>query len=215
MADDESFDIGPPIIPGGCITTQTIVVPSTNGPAIVASQTSGTCGLSNGTISAVGSGGSGALTYSINGVSYQSSGVFTGLASGTYTVSVKDATGCINAASVTVGNTGAPTVTAVSTASACGNGNGSITVNATGGTAPLQYSINGTVFQSSNIFTGLAPGTYTVRTGDAGACITNTSVTVSAVPAPTVTGYTISATCNNSNGAIIANGGEWCNALPI
>ncbi len=208
MADDESFDIGPPIIPGGCITTQTIVVPSLNGPAIVASQTSGTCGLSNGTISAVGSGGSGALTYSINGVSYQSSGVFTGLASGTYSVSVKDATGCINATSVTVGNTGAPTVTAVSTASACGSGNGTITVNASGGTAPLQYSINGTVFQSSNLFTGLAPGTYTVRTGDAGACITNTSVTVSAVPAPTVTGYTISATCNNSNGAIIANGGS-------
>lgn len=206
MADDESFDPGPPIIPGGCITTQTIVVPSLNGPTVTATTTSGTCGLSNGTISASGSGGSGALTYSIDNVTFQASGVFTGLAAGTYTVTVKDATGCTNGVTVTVANTGAPVVTATTTASACGNGNGTITVNATGGTAPLQYSINGTVFQSSNIFTGVAPGTYTIRTGDAGACITNTTVTVTSAPVPTVTAFTISATCNLNNGAVIANG---------
>ncbi|MBK7684379.1 MAG: T9SS type A sorting domain-containing protein [Bacteroidetes bacterium] len=206
MADDESFDIGPPIIPGGCITTQTIIVPSTNGPSIAASQTSGSCGLSNGTISAVGSGGTGLLNYSIDGGAFQPSSVFTGLAAGAHTVTVKDASGCTNSIIVNVTNTGAPIATAVSTASACGNGNGTITVNASGVTAPLQYSINGTVFQSSNVFTGLAPGSYTVKTADAGACITNTTVSVLAVPAPTVTAFTISASCNNSNGAIIANG---------
>lgn len=141
MADDESFDIGPPIIPGGCITTQTIIVPSTNGPSIAASQTSGSCGLSNGTISAVGSGGTGLLNYSIDGGAFQPSSVFTGLAAGAHTVTVKDASGCTNSIIVTVTNTGAPIATAVSTASACGNGNGTITVNASGGTAPasIQY----------------------------------------------------------------------------
>jgi gliding motility-associated-like protein len=48
--------------------------------------------------------------------------------------------------------------------------NGSITVNATGGVAPLQYSINGGAYQSSNSFPNLQPGTYTVTTRDAALC---------------------------------------------
>jgi gliding motility-associated-like protein len=48
--------------------------------------------------------------------------------------------------------------------------NGSITVSGTGGVAPLQYSINGGTYQSSNTFTNLQPGTYTVTTRDASSC---------------------------------------------
>jgi len=207
MADDESFDIGPPIIPGGCITTQTIIVPSTNGPSITASQTGGTCSLSNGTISAVGTGGTGSLLYNINGSAYQSSSVFTGLAAGTYSVTVMDGAGCSNAINVTVANSGAATATAVSTPAPCGNANGTITLTTSGGTAPYQYSVNGIAFQSSNVFTGLPAGSYTVIIGDAGACITYKAVTVSSVAGPTVAAIPIAASCNNNNGALIVNGG--------
>ncbi|MBL0097343.1 MAG: SprB repeat-containing protein [Bacteroidetes bacterium] len=48
------------------------------------------------------------------------------------------------------------------TSSACFANNGSISLTGTGGIAPLQYSINGTIYQSSAVFTGLAGGTYTV-----------------------------------------------------
>lgn len=49
--------------------------------------------------------------------------------------------------------------------------NGTITVTAQGGTAPLQYSINGgTTWQSSNVFTGLSGGTYSVVVRDASNC---------------------------------------------
>lgn len=48
--------------------------------------------------------------------------------------------------------------------------NGSITVNGTGGVAPLQYSINGGAYQSSNMFNNLPPGTYTVTARDASLC---------------------------------------------
>jgi gliding motility-associated-like protein len=48
--------------------------------------------------------------------------------------------------------------------------NGSITVNATGGVAPLQYSINGGTYQSSNTFTNLQPGTYTITARDGSSC---------------------------------------------
>ena len=206
MADDESFDIGPPIIPGGCITTQTIIVPSTNGPSITASQTGGSCGLSNGTISANGSGGTGALSYSINGSAYQASSVFTGLAAGSYTVTVLDGAGCSNSINVTVTNSGAATATAVSTPAPCGNASGTITLTTSGGTAPYQYSVNGIAFQSSNVFTGLPAGAYTVIIGDAGACITYKSVSIGAVSGPTVTAIPIAASCNNNNGTLLING---------
>lgn len=48
------------------------------------------------------------------------------------------------------------------------NCDGSITVNAQYGTTPYQYSINnGVTWQTSNIFQGLCPNTYTVLTRDA------------------------------------------------
>lgn len=53
--------------------------------------------------------------------------------------------------------------------------NGSITVAATGGTAPLQYSINGGAYQNSNVFANLPPGTYTVTTRDASSCSISTT----------------------------------------
>ncbi len=53
--------------------------------------------------------------------------------------------------------------------------NGTITVNATGGTAPLQYSLNGGAYQSTNTFTNLQPGTYTVTARDASLCTVSSS----------------------------------------
>jgi hypothetical protein len=57
--------------------------------------------------------------------------------------------------------------------------NGSITVSAANGTPPYQYSINGVNYQSSNVFTGLLAGTYTVYTKDYDGTIVTQSVTLS------------------------------------
>ncbi|MCA1800342.1 MAG: SprB repeat-containing protein, partial [Actinobacteria bacterium] len=64
----------------------------------------------------------------------------------------------------------------------CYNGNdGKLTVTASGGTGTLTYSINsGTTYQSSNVFTGLIAGNYTVIVKDANNCTKTTySVTIS------------------------------------
>lgn len=45
---------------------------------------------------------------------------------------------------------------------ACNRTDGSITVAAQGGKAPYQYSLDGSNYQSSNLFSSLGPGTYTV-----------------------------------------------------
>src|SRR6185503_6646225 len=50
-------------------------------------------GQNNGSISASGTGSAG-LTFSINGGAFQSSGNFTGLSAGTYTITAKNGSGC-------------------------------------------------------------------------------------------------------------------------
>lgn len=69
------------------------------------------------------------------------------------------------------------TVSATTTnSSACVN-DGGITVTASGSTG-FQYSIDGTTFQASNVFTNLAKGTYTVTVKNANNCRQTASVSV-------------------------------------
>lgn len=57
-----------------------------------------------GSISATASGGTGPYTYSINGGAFQASGNFTGLNTGSYTITAKDNNGCTGSASANVSN---------------------------------------------------------------------------------------------------------------
>ena len=85
-------------------------------PILKALQTEGyttptneSCNSANGSITATGSGGSGApYSYSLNGDPYQSSGDFSDLTAGTYTVSVMDSGGCIKTSTVIITNSGGP-----------------------------------------------------------------------------------------------------------
>lgn len=206
MADDADFTAGPPDIPGTCLTTISVVVPSLGGPSVSATSTGSTCNTANGSITATGNGGTPPYTYSINGGTYFTSGVFNNLAPGVYAISVQDATGCTNGINVTLASQSTPAISTTLQAATCNQDNGSITVNATGGTAPLEYSINGTTFQSSNIFSSLAPGAYTVYVKDASGCYGTSAVTIAKIPVPAVTAFTIAATCNNSDGSIIVTG---------
>lgn len=63
------------------------------------------CGTtSTGSITVTATGGSGSFTYSIDAGSFQSSNVFSNLASGTHSVIAKDANGCTGSANITVNN---------------------------------------------------------------------------------------------------------------
>ncbi|HMU09764.1 MAG TPA: T9SS type A sorting domain-containing protein [Ferruginibacter sp.] len=206
MADDADFTAGPPDIPGACLTTINVVVPSLGGPGISTSLQPATCNSNNGSITATGSGGVAPYSYNINGGAYFASGVFNNLVPGIYAVGIKDANNCMGGATVTLPGGAVPSVTAAVLPAACNTNNGTITVNASGGTAPFEYSLNGTVFQPSNIFTGLTPGSYTVYAKDAGNCYGSASVIISNVPRVQVTAFTVAASCGNSDGMIVATG---------
>lgn len=202
-ADDASFDAGNP---GGCTTTLIVIVPSIGGPSLTTTKNHGTCKLNDGFIDATGTGGVAPLEYRINGGAFQSSGFFSNLASGIYIVDVQDADGCITSRIDTIQNPSGPSISAITTPTSCGSINGAITANASGGTPPLQYSINGTVFQSANVFSSLAAGIYTVYVGDLEGCISKTNVSITNIIKPTVSAFTIAANCNINNGGISANG---------
>jgi hypothetical protein len=206
IADDADFTTGPPDIAGACLTTIYVAVPSTGGPTISTTQINGTCSAGNGSITAAGSGGTPPYSYSINGGTYFSSGVFNNLPAGSYAVTVKDATGCITGTNVALVNSIAPAVTADVQPASCNLDNGMITATGTGGVAPLEYSINGTTFQSSNIFSNLASGSYTLYIKDVNGCYGTTPVTIINTALPKVTAYTVETSCNNNDGSIVATG---------
>lgn len=173
-------------------------------------------GSSNGSIDATAAGGGSGFTYSINGGAFQTSGNFTGLAAGAYTITAKNTSGCTGSASFTLvatnpctgvtitvtGTTVNPTTTLTS--------NGSITATASGSTG-FTYSMNGGTFQASGNFTNLATGNYTITAKDLNGC-TGSTVFVLTAPNPcsgviiTVTATTVNPTSAGAmNGSITAS----------
>ncbi len=119
-------------------------------------------------ITVTASGGTGTLTYSLNGTTFQASNQFNNLPNGVYTVTVRDANGCTVTTQVTVNVL--PLVLNVTTVvePLCfGEATGSLTVSATGGIPGYQYSLNGGNYQASATFNGLSAGTYTMTARDA------------------------------------------------
>jgi hypothetical protein len=118
------------------------------------------------TVVAVGSG----LQYSLNGGTYQTSNVFSNLAAGNYTVTIKDVNNCtVSSQSIAIVNAANNVnITSVTSQNACGSNNGSLTVVAEG--TGLQYSLNGGVYQTNNTFSMLAAGNYIVTVKDVNNC---------------------------------------------
>jgi hypothetical protein len=168
-----------------CTTTVnvTITAPTAiSGSASVTSNYNGaelSCAAStDGEITVIASGGTGALTYSIDGGSYGVSNVFTGLAAGPHTLSVKDANGCLFAPSTVTITAPTPITSATSSTDAfCPSfDNGTATVNPTGGTGAYAYSwSNG---QTNATATALIAATYTVTVTDDNSCTHVTTVVV-------------------------------------
>jgi gliding motility-associated-like protein len=159
------------------------------------------CG-NNGTITFyAASGGIPPYTYSLDGINFAPNTVhgYTGLAPGQYTVFARDATGLTITIALDIPRN-CP-VTAVPAATSCGQGNGTITVTRANGAAPYTYSIDGTHFQSSAIFTGLAAGSYTVIARDLNGATGSVEVEVQA-GCPFVNAVATNATCGQINGTI-------------
>lgn len=128
-------------------------------------------GQSNGIISVSTSGGTTPYSYSIdNGVSWQSSNIFN-VPAGHYDIIIKDANNCIITRSADVTEPAVLTATSSNSNATCdGGNNGRIVITANGGNGGYRYSLDGIIFQTSNVF-NVAPGNYDVRVKDALGCM--------------------------------------------
>lgn len=129
-----------------------------NCPVIKIVETDSLCGL--GMITASGNQGAAPYRFTIDGLHYQTSGVFDSLGSGVYTIGLMDVNGFKDSVTATVHNKACFSVNVLTADESCEQKNGTVTINATGGTAPYIFSLDGVHFQQQNIFGGLDSGRY-------------------------------------------------------
>ncbi len=147
-------------------------------PLVTSSSTAIGCfGGTNGTASAVASGGTPGYDYSWNTLPVQNTSTATGLSSGSYTVTVTDANGCTATNSQSVSTPIVLTSSANVTNTTCGFSNGAIDMTPSGGTAPYSYSWTPGGASSQNL-SGIAGGSYSVLITDANGCIHSNTFSV-------------------------------------
>ncbi len=159
--------------PGGCSFTKSFDITVTAGPefSLTLLSTPTACG---GDGSFLISGNDGDF-YDVNSGDYTGNLDGDGEAiisapAGGYTVVVTD--GCSSTDMITIPNPpGGLSATYVAAGETCFDANnGSITVNATGGTSPYTYSIDGGSYGASNVFGDLAPGLHDIDVMDNTGC---------------------------------------------
>jgi len=165
----------------GCTISGTIITIADPLPITISSEVStdvSCVGGTDGTITIIASGGTGALSYSVDGGTTfpNSTGSITGLGTGSYSIVVQDANGCtLTGSTLTIIET-APAINILlettTDVTVCGGTDGTITIVANGGTPPLSYSIDGgTTFpNTTGVFTGLSLGDYNVVVNDTNGC---------------------------------------------
>ncbi|NJM78624.1 MAG: DUF11 domain-containing protein, partial [Flavobacterium sp.] len=203
----------------GCIQSSLIIfVPTDSSPDITLAIDPATlCNTNDGNFSIIVTTnttvGVPPFTYSLGGGAFATAStnpfVYTGLISGTYTVTIRDANGCTETETITINPPLNGTLTpSLAATQNCGVSDGIITVNAGGGSGNYTYSINpplGT--QAGNVFSNLPANTYTITITDVTTtCSIPRTITLAQPTVPNFTETVFDVTCNGaSNGSITIN----------
>ena len=195
-----------------CMVADTLSVGTLNPIIITTTGTNASCiGVSDGSATVAATGGAGNYTYAWNTVPVQTTATAIGLANGSHIVTVTDANGCNDTASVFIGINTVLTSDMDSTDVSCFGGNdGTATITVSNGVMPYSYSWNIPATVSLNPLTNLSAGMYYVTATDANGCRVSDSIQVNQPNIVTSTIAVADADCNGSatgNAAITAMGG--------
>ncbi|HYD89988.1 MAG TPA: hypothetical protein VEA37_00695, partial [Flavobacterium sp.] len=146
--------------------------------------------------------------YSIDGINFQASNVFSTVVSGAYSITIRDVnTGCesVNIPVYIGGASGLPDVADYTvTPPSCGQPNATITINSPLD-AGLSYSINDSNFQTSPVFNNVPPGTYTITVKNPGQCKSYTddfTINPGPEPPPAPAATIVEPTCTVATGSV-------------
>lgn len=182
----------------GTVTSTSITI--TQPSAIAVNATAGTIATFGGTTSITvnATGGTSPYTNSLNSGTYQSTSTFSGVAAGTHVVTVKDSKGCTATQTLTITQPGiaSPFTTAVTAGViVCNGGTATVTVTASGGTAP---------YTGTGSFTVTA-GTYSYTVTDAAGASSTKSVTITQPTAINITSTVGTITIYGGTTSVMAN----------
>ncbi|MCX6318605.1 MAG: T9SS type A sorting domain-containing protein [Bacteroidetes bacterium] len=197
----------------GCISLVTNIVINAQPPtpaAPVVNVIQPTCTVPNGTLTITSS--TAGLLFSLDGgtyTTYPAGGYI--VSAGVHTISAQNTSGCISVVTSSTVNVqpASPVATVVAGSILCNGGTTTLTVSASGGTPPFEYSLNGGAYQTSNLFT-VPAGTYTVTVRNASLCIGVAPVVI--VTQPLAISVAVAAGTINCNGGtttltVTASGG--------
>jgi hypothetical protein len=162
-------------------------------------------GANDGTAKANVSGGTGPYSYTWNTVPPSANDSVSGLAPGTYCVTITDVSGCTGAACITINEACGLSVNANVTSASCFNNNdGAASLNISGGQSPYTYLwSNGNTTSSLN---GVTAGSYNVTVTDANNCTDAETVIITQPQALQISNSNTNVSCNGgSNGSISLN----------
>ncbi|MDG1571509.1 T9SS type B sorting domain-containing protein [Robiginitalea sp. M366] len=172
-----------------CTDTASVTIEAPANPLAFTFTTTAISCVSDGAVTISATGGWGSYSYSLTQpdatvLGPQGSATFNNLTqAGTYTITVADANGCVATDTFGLVAPSLPVISLDAATDLCYDPATGVTLtaNVTGGTAPFSFSLNGGPGQSSNTFSGLAPGSYTVIVADSNGC-TDTSAAVTVAP---------------------------------
>jgi gliding motility-associated-like protein len=182
------------LVSGLSIGTYTVIVKDANGctistsaiitePPVLSSSAIATparCnGASDGTVTAIATGGTTSYTFSWNTIPVQTTALAGGLGKGNYVATITDANGCTTIATTAVTEPPPVTLTTIPTPVRCYGGNdGSAMVTVNGNTWPYTYQWNTNPVQTTSQAVALKKGSYTVIVTDSSACQVTAGVVI-------------------------------------
>ena len=162
----------------GCTSSVIVVIDEPSAIALSTSSTPASCnGGTDGSVSVIASGGQSPYTYQWQGLTSTSATV-SNLGIGNYNVTVIDANGCAEISMATVNSATPLAMNATVNSINCnGGGNGSATLNPSGGTPPYTYAWTPSVSTNSSA-SNLSGGAYSVLVTDQNGCATIYNFTI-------------------------------------
>jgi gliding motility-associated-like protein len=204
-----------------CIASKTVSIsqPTSAVTCTILSHNNVLCyGASSATAAVIASGGVGGYTYVWNTIPTQTASTATALASGNYTVTVKDVNNCTALTSVFISQPSSAlsgSISNVTNVLCRGNATGSATAVGSGGSGSYLYSWNSIPTQTTSTATGLVASNYTVTISDNNGCTNPVLLPVTITqPASTLNATSTSPTYNGNNISCFAGSNGSINLTP-